>query len=61
MINPDTFAPGTLAVVSKPGSSHDGYTVKIISITGTGASYRVSLGNNAVRTYYTENLKPLAD
>ena len=58
---PDTFAPGTLAVVSKPGSSHDGFVVKIVSITGTGRSYRVNIGENAMRTYYTENLRPLIE
>jgi hypothetical protein len=57
----DPFAAGNLARVNKPGSSHDGYVVKILGITGTGQSYRVSLGNNAVRTYYTENLSPITE
>jgi hypothetical protein len=57
----DPFTPGALAVVSKPGSSHNGWTVKVLSITGTGRSYRVSLGAGGVRTYLTENLRPYSD
>jgi hypothetical protein len=61
MTHTDEFTPGALAVVSKPGSSHDGFVVKIVSITGTGRSYRVNIGENAIRTYYTENLRPLVE
>lgn len=53
----EQFKAGQIVRVNKPGSSHDGYTAKVIGPTQTGKSFRVSLGSNVIRTYYTEHLR----